>query len=757
MKNSITWVIFLALFMIIFSSCQKDIEKYERPEWLAGKLFTQIEAVESLDSFAICVKLSGLDTIINVSGSFTVFAPTNQAFEKFFQESLFYSKVSDIPKKELIRLVKYHIIQNSWTIPQLMALDIYGWIDPDDPLNNQPRGYKRQTLLQDNNKRYNTLVERGQTTITDSVDATGYRMVFTPSRKYAPLFFDSFLSLAGITGNDYEFFFDGGYASGRMHFAGARVIESEIYADNGIIYKIDEVIVPLKNAEDILQTEYNDYSYSDYLDMIYRYGRLNVNMVETARLPGFAEGMNVDTLYDLTFPDLTFNIHSELTNPPNTPANFSIRFQNGLLAPTNQALDNLFAEVVTGPSRWPNVASVPSIIYRIIINSHMANSPVYQKDIDQGFRNGEEDIVRIDPGTVIHTEYGSNSTFIGLNKAIVPRAFSSVAGPVYLQPGYTGYRNAMELAKILPAIKRENENFSLFIVPDAVFGADSSLFYMPSPTNPDVTILRSYDRGEGKFVNRNRSDMIIQLFNHVGTDVPTGAPRREFIPNMAGNYIVFDWENNLVTGGTHSLFGYNGDSVIFLQPQILDVPADNGITYTINGWLNFPKSNLYSIISSFSEFFKLLEQADMVDKVYFKLKFITEGEAYTVFIPSNEALLNYDTSNMTNEELRQFIRYHFIKGDIIFTDGKKLQGQYSTLRVDESSTTFATRFTNLSIKPGIDFIDILNPDGSSYYRINEEPEKTNILASEDSDPSPTDFNYITIGTVHVIDTILVRP
>ena len=31
---------------------------------------------------------------------------------------------------------------------------------------------------------------------------------------------------------------------------------------------------------------------------------------------------------------------------------------------------------------------------------------------------------------------GSNATFIGLNEAIVPRAFSSVTGPVYLRQGY---------------------------------------------------------------------------------------------------------------------------------------------------------------------------------------------------------------------------------------------------------------------------------------------------------------------------------
>jgi uncharacterized surface protein with fasciclin (FAS1) repeats len=756
MKSSITKIFFTGLCFLLIISCQEDIDKYERPEWLRGKLFTQIQAVEGLDSFAVCVKLSGLDTIINKSGSFTVFAPMNQAFQKYFQESSVYNKVSDIPKDELERIVKYHIIQNSWTIAQLMALDIYGWVNPADPVNNQPRGYKRQTILRDENKSYYTRFDRGQYLIADPANANGHRMVFISSPKYSPMFFDSFLSSAGLDGNDYEFFFDGGYSLGRMHFAGARIIDSEIYSDNGIIYKIDRVVTPLKNAEEILQTEYDGYSFSDFLGLIYRYGQLDANMVETARQPGFAEGMDVDTLYNLTFPELTFNINSELTNPVNTPATFSIRFQNGMVAPTNQALSNLFTEVITGPSRWPNIASVPPILYRIIINSHMSNNPVYQKDVTQGYRNGENDIVWLDPSSIIHKEYGSNSTFVGVNKAIVPRAFSSVAGPVYLQPDYTSYRSAIEFANILPVIKRENENYSLFVIPDVILSSDSSLVSMASPSNPNVTIIRSYDRGERRFVTRNRSDMITQLFNHIGTTIPTRASRREFIPNMAGNYIVFDWENNIVTGGAQSVFGYKGDSVVYLQPEPLDVPADNGVTYNINGWLSFPQSDIYTVTGRFTEFFKLLQRAEMVDNIYFKLKFLTEGEIYTIFIPSNEALLNYDTSNMTKEELRQFIRYHFVKGDIIFTDGKKHQGQYSTLRVDESSTTFTTRFTNIYLKPGFDFIDILNPNGTLYYRINEQPGITNIMVAEDTDPSPAIQNHITIGAIHVIDKVLVR-
>jgi uncharacterized surface protein with fasciclin (FAS1) repeats len=749
------FILVAVLAISIFSCREEEFYKYDRPEWLSGKLYSQVEATEGLDSFAVCLKKSGVDTIINVSGSFTVFAPVNEAFREFFRESPQYNKISDIPAGELEKIVRYHIIQNSWTIPQLSALDVYGWIDPDDPNNNKPRGYKRQTLLQETNRKYPVTIKRGVYSITDSLSSNLTRTVFTPSRKYVPLFFDRFLGVAGLSGSDYDFYFQPGYSVGKMHYAGARIVSPEIYAENGIAYKIDKVILPLGNAEKILSREYPGHSYSDFLKMVYRYGQISPNMQETQKLPGFRQGLAVDTLYNLTFPELTFNIHSELTNPPNTPATFSIRYHNGLVAPTNQALEELFNKVITGPGRWPNLNAVPDDIYKIIVKSHMSASPVYQKDFTRGFINGENDLVFIDPSTVVQAEYASNATFSGVNKPVVPRAFSSVTGPVYLNPGYSIFRTALERTKVIATLKRKNENYQFFIIPDNTLGIDSSLFLIPDLRNPDNFQFVTWDKSSERYIYRTTDELVTQLFNQVGITQPTGSGRKEFIPNLAGNYIVFDWENDDVSGGASSTYGFMGDSVITLAPRLLE-QVDNGLVYEVNGWFNFPQANMYATTGRYSEFTKLIEQAGLRSNLYQRLNFISPGEKYTVFIPSDEALRNYDTSNMTKEELTQFIKYHFVRGDIVFTDGKKPKGAYPTMRVDESSTVYNRKYSPLILNPGVDKIDIMNPDGSLYYRINEKNNTTNTMVAEDTDTSPLSFKYITVGVVHVIDTVLVK-
>ena len=150
-------IFFFTGFFVIFISCRDDFyqnEKYKRPDWLAGKLYTQIKEQSALSTFARCLELSGYDTIINTSGSYTVFAPDNEAFDLYFQNSPNYNSVEEIPSDELSRIVKYHIVQNPWSKEQLKSLDIYGWIDTLDINNDEPRGYKRETLLREKDQKF---------------------------------------------------------------------------------------------------------------------------------------------------------------------------------------------------------------------------------------------------------------------------------------------------------------------------------------------------------------------------------------------------------------------------------------------------------------------------------------------------------------------------------------------------------------------------------------------------------------------------
>lgn len=159
----------LSLFLFGYQEFERE-DKYKRPDWLAGKVYTQVKDQPQISIFARCIELTGYDTILNVSGSYTIFAPNNEAFSDYFQNHPVYNSVEDIPLKELNRMVKYHIVQNPWSKQQLRLLDVFGWIDTLDLTNNVPRGYNRETLLRENAWKFGVVPdEEGNIIIADTL------------------------------------------------------------------------------------------------------------------------------------------------------------------------------------------------------------------------------------------------------------------------------------------------------------------------------------------------------------------------------------------------------------------------------------------------------------------------------------------------------------------------------------------------------------------------------------------------------------
>src|SRR4030042_4188528 len=136
-----TGILILFVAGILLNGCVDiyELDKYQRPEWLAGKLYTQIEAQDNLNIFAECLRVTGYDTVLDLSGSFTVFAPSDEAFAEYFMAHPEHgNSVSGIPYSKVLELVQYNIIQNAWSRSQLQRLDIDGWIDPSNP-ESEPR------------------------------------------------------------------------------------------------------------------------------------------------------------------------------------------------------------------------------------------------------------------------------------------------------------------------------------------------------------------------------------------------------------------------------------------------------------------------------------------------------------------------------------------------------------------------------------------------------------------------------------------
>ncbi|HPT31195.1 MAG TPA: fasciclin domain-containing protein, partial [Prolixibacteraceae bacterium] len=556
----------LVFLLILFTTgCRDDsIDKYDRPEWLTGKVYTQLKAQTDLSTFAKCIELTGYDTILDISGSYTVFAPTDEAFALYFQQNTRYKKVEDIPAGELNNLVKYLIVQNPWSKNQLRSLDVFGWIDPKDLTNNEPKGYKRETLLLDKDPKYGILGEkinlRSTISIVDTLSSPWKRRETVDSRKFAPIFYKEYFDIYELSSSDYEFYFNRPIESANdIYYAGAKIKGNEIFAENGFVYKIDRVVEPLKNGYQILSANSGQNKYNKFLSFLNTFPEFTYNRNKTLAQPGAAQGLAVDSLFDLTYPQLTFNINRERTKaPPSTfglPQNVAIRYHHGLLAPTNEAFDAFISEYLVGGTKWGSLKNTPDFIKSIIANTFMSINPIYPTDLSKGFYNGELDVVKIDQADIVQKEYGSNCTFIGLRKVIVPRAFKSVTGPIYLQRGYSRAMYAIELAGLLPALKRQDQNYMFFVESDESLRLDSSLVYDEFRERFSAFMLSP---GSFQEFSMSKNDLRNLLLNHIGLDRPKGNARKEFIPNQAGNYLIVDNITGEIRGTDFTRKGFNG-------------------------------------------------------------------------------------------------------------------------------------------------------------------------------------------------------
>lgn len=587
MRKYQTISLFFGMLWLLFAGCDtlSTKEKYQRPDWLPGKLYTSVSVQKNLSLFAECLRLTGLDTIINVSGCWTVFAPTDEAIRAYLLENN-YARLADIPIMKLERMTKFHIIQDPWSLNQLKILGSTGWRTYDNS-KSESYAYKRETMLRNPNDKYWIKKEyRKQWVVTDSAIADSYKMGYTSSRKFVPIFYDKYLSVNGLSSVDYKFYFNREFEPGNVYYAGAKILQADIFADNGFVHVIDKVVEPLLNAKERLEREVPGESYRLFLEMVYQYyPAFSPNMVATNNQPEIKLGGIADTLWDINYAALAFNLQKERFETINQ----TLIRHNGLIAPTDEAFKKFIDGVLTvksGFPHWNNTKSLPMDIVNIIVAQNVKSSPIYPsrstyKKIfkeSNRYHQNQEDIIR--------TDFGSNSTFIGLGNYTPDRAFTSVTGPVFCRPNFSFFRLALQYSGALDVIATHKGPLLFFPITDFSMIADSSLLVEWIDKDKNTYNFKTYNRQKRRMESVNASDLSRWLLNQVGTSTNPGASK-EIIQTLGGNTLTWDHSNNTIRGTLPSTFGYKGTQVVTCSPFPLDEPTDNGKSLTVQSWFNF--------------------------------------------------------------------------------------------------------------------------------------------------------------------------
>lgn len=713
----------------------EKIEKYQRPDWLEGKIYTQISSEDNnMNIFSKFMEDVGYDKVVDKTGTYAAFVPNDSVMSGYLIEKFGTADPDQIDSVFKSDIVSYHILQMPWSKTQLQTLSSQGWIDLGDISNNKPTAFKRMTLLREPTKTYNVkrLSSNGVPydiiLPNDANTGTKYK-VYKETSKFAPLFFDGFMNARQLSGDDYSYYFNRQYENGELFYVNAKVIGDEIFAENGFIYEIDRVVEPLKNVEEILE----DGPYGEFLQLIHNNSVFKYNEPATLAQEGADEGARVDSLYDLSYPDLPFSIHDEEINSfENT-----LESHNGVLAPSDIAMEDFFNEYLSGYGSWNGV---PEFIRQLFLEAHLVENPIYPKDIRDGFYNGNNDIVLEEDLSINEVEFASNGTFIGLDKTVVPKFFTSVSAPLILGNQYSSFFYSYVATGLIYTLKDPDTEYSLFIEDDQSIADDSTIFL--SIEDRGVSI-KGYDMAEDKLVpmmGREYRDIFKRrLYGHIGIQPLLGLAKREFIETIDGRHIVV--QNDTVSGGVPSEFGFNsGRDTTVVFTEITNFSMTNGKAYQCDGWLKFTNARIFNYFRN-TKFLKLLDKLGMANISNEKLPFIDESERYTIFLPSDEALEEIDVDTYSIEEIEKLVSFHIVKGDFIFTDGRQNMGSYRT---------YDNNFINLDPEP--DNLIILDENYDVYYDDLKLSSKSNLmgmtLKNIDED------YYITNAVVHRIDKVI---
>ena len=578
----------LAFFFSLLTGCENlsDQDIYKRPAWLPGKLYTTVSVQDNLTMFTECLRLTGLDKILDVSGSWTVFAPTDEAMKQFLAEN-HYASISAIPLDELEKITEFHIIQNPWSLQQLRSLGVNGWKTGDDNKSN-PYAFKRETMLRNPAEKY--WIKRAKNKdmiVLDSTVSDGYKKVFVQSRKYVPIFYDEYLKINGLTSEDYRFYFGRAFEPGNVYYAGAKIIKSDILAENGFVHIIDKVVNPMRNGKELLEKEMPGETYKLFTEMVYwYYPDFEFNKEATLNQPEVRLGGLVDTLWDLNYAGLAFDLHSERIYNFNQ----TLIRHNGLYAPTDDAFSEFIDGTLTAKSgfpHWANHKSLPPDIVKIIVAQNFKSTPLFPSTVQyqEIFKKGNR--YRQNEESVIRKEFGSNCTFIGLNTYIPDRVFTSVTGPVFCRPNYSIFRRALLYSGAIDAIANHAGELHFFPIPDYALIGDSSLIINWINKDADIYNFQVLNKLTRQVESVGTGTLRNWILNQVGISTSGVSAGKETIRTLGGKTITWDHSNNTIQGRYPCTAGYKSDIVKICTPGSMDEPADNGKTWSVGYWFNF--------------------------------------------------------------------------------------------------------------------------------------------------------------------------
>ena len=693
MRRSLQFCYVLIASCVLFVNCRKKQwdEFYGRPEGLEPPIYQTLQSKSNFTVLLACIDKAGYKEILSNAGYWTLFAPTDEAFNNYFKERNL-SGVDALDAETAAKIVRYCLVYNSFNTTRL---DDYqsaaGWLED--------KAFKRRTTYYD---LFDTATVNGQ--LTHIIAANRNGPAYFPNdnnNKYLPFFTNPFFTAAKLTAADYNYFYPGVSFTG-LNVLDANITESNIPAENGNIHVIDKVLSPLLNIEKYLASkpEYSLFNslfqrfmagYGESQDATHKYQVLN-NSSDKVYVKYYNAG-------------LAFSLNNENY----LKAQDNDGQMNGwtLFAPTNDVLEPYLKNVVLEHynNDLTNLNKLPIQILIDFLNAHMWQTPVWPtKFATTSNYLGEE--ARFDAGADIpDKKILSNGFFYGAHKVQQSNLFFTVYARPYLDPQYSLMTRLLN-TDLKPIITNPNFNYTLLMLSDDQI------------------------RALGFDWDGNRSEWVNTIPGVIGGGDAKGTMPR--LINLAVISTPKNELNNLQGEGIAETMG--GEMIKYQNGKFYAAgnidkgnrvsvtgskPMQNGMVYYTDGVLVFSPTTIGKRLkalataptSPYFRFFEYLKSSKLYTDSTGTISGVPLGFFGTFLIPDNNAIqaaitdkqlpaTPTSTAPQDMEQVNRFIQFHILKKSVI-NDGK-------------TTGNIETTFRNLNDQVGM--IDVTNAPGILLFK-----------------------------------------
>ena len=475
--------------------CKDDNVLTGQPSWLGNSIYERLAEDGNYSTMLKLIDDLGQHEVLSHTGSKTLFAANDEAFEKWFNNNSWgvsgYDKLSLAQKKLLLN---NSMVNNAYLIELLSN----GRPQGEDKHPEEGRTMRRETAA--------SVYDSVQIMKPSQMPETEVWAKFRDNNRSIPLlkdatsapmihFLPAFMKMNKITNSDLEVLTNGQANSiNEAWVNGKKIVERDITCKNGYIQKVDGVIESSPNMAEII---HQHPEMSHWAKLIDRFCAPYYSAEGTKEYNRLYD--NQDSVYVLRYYS-DFSANGENANTPDGKAitaklpfdpgwnqyisasgDANMHYDAGaMIVPTNDALNNWWEnEGKDLATEYGSIDSVPEATLAKLIKVNML--PEFTNAIPSKFHmvlNDAKEPIGIKKEDVISCFMGCNGVVYMTKKVFTPAEFQSVAYPALAHPTYMNVIYwAIDQLNFLPYLLSMDSKYSLILPTN-----DAMLWYLDPST-----------------------------------------------------------------------------------------------------------------------------------------------------------------------------------------------------------------------------------------------------------------------------------